>query len=289
MLKFAMKFGFLAALAGGAAVATFGADRCVDWMRNGQARVKEQINEFQGMSAELRKIRNRVDTLDREIAELKETALREELGAENLEADIKERQSTLEHLRKNLEKANSILNTDVNAFNIGGVTYTRKEIEQDVADKMRLFKVHEDTVAQLRKTLLTRRNALQIAQENVARGKAVRQELAGRVDELSAQLEHYKAREIYAEAVAMDFDAREFNTEIGEARQLLAKFERKLMVKNRMLDDQIRVGSGSGHVAGIDYEETDRPAANVSDELALLLERTDADGSKTAMVVLRDD
>ena len=56
---------------------------------------------------------------------------------------------------------------------------------------------------------------------------------------MPAKLERYKARQYYAEAVAMDFDARDFNTEIGDARQSLAKFEQKLDIKNQLLDERV--------------------------------------------------
>ena len=92
MLKFMIKTALVGALAAGATVALVGPDKVEHWVFASKQAVEEKINEYQGMTAELRKIESRVERLDREIAELKENALREELEIQNLEEEMDERE-----------------------------------------------------------------------------------------------------------------------------------------------------------------------------------------------------
>lgn len=272
MLKFLFKTALVAALVGGVAVAFVGPDRVEHWVHASKSAVEEKISEFQGMTSELRKIDARVDRLDSEIADLKENVLKEEFEIQNLDKEIQGREEGLQYLRNNLEKADELLLAEDAFFTIRGIHYTRNEIEQDVAEKMRLYQVQEDTLAQLRMTRQTRQAALDMAHENVARGQAVREDLIGKVRLMQAKLERYKARQFYAEAVASDFDAREFNTEIGEARQSLSRFEQKLEVKSRLLDEQMRVAANEdGVVSGIDYTKTAEVELSLHEQLSTLL------------------
>ena len=272
MFKFLMKSAALTTLVAGTTFAAFGSDTVMNWLRSSKEKVQEQISELQGMNAELNKVRDRVNELDQEVLELKESALKEQMEVENLEQQVHERQQTLDHLRRNLEKANTLLSQPGDHFSIQGITYTRREIEHDVAEKMRMFEVQQDTMAQLSQTMNTRKNALQLKQENVTRSKTLRHELMAQVQLLTAQVERYKARQVYAEAMTSEFDAQEFNTAIGETRQMLAAFEKKLAVKNRMLDDQIRIAVDGSHVAGIDYNAENKPQYNnIQEELSALL------------------
>jgi septal ring factor EnvC (AmiA/AmiB activator) len=270
MIKFLMRSVFLGALSAGALFAFGGTDQVMGWFQDSRQAVTEKINEFQGMSAELRKIESRVGRLDKEIQSLKENAIREDVEVRNLEQEVSDREEALERLRTNLEKANTLIETESDFFRIGGETYSRIEVERDVADKIRLYKVQEETMAHLRQTHMTHRNALALARENVNRGEAVRAELSSKVRLLKAKLERYKAREVYAEAVATDFDAQEFNTAMGETRSLFAKFETKLEVKNRMLDQRKKISNNS-QVTGIDYEAPEKAPVDVRSELSRLL------------------
>ncbi len=278
------RFLFKSALLGtGALIAlglAYGPDQLRSWVREGKQAVKEQISEYQGMSKELRTIQRRVDELDGEIRKLKESAVRSEIEVRNLEEEVEQRESSLNHLEGNLEKANVLLGGDATCYMIGGVSYTRGEVEGDVQDKIELFKVQQSTHQHLRETLMAHRNALALAKENVARGEVVRTELRSKVRLLEAQLKRFEAKKVYHEAVAKDFITNEFNTGLGEARKLLADFENKLAVKNRMLDEQMKVETTS-KVTGIDYSEPERPA-DVRAQLSMILH---GEGNSAILVV----
>jgi len=259
----------------------------IAWARQGKETIKNEISEIQGMSAELRSIEGRIGDLEGEVRRLKESAIREEVEVQHLDAETQQRQKQVEKLKANLEKAQSLLTSGGERFRIGNAEYTRSEVERDVADKIELYKVQQETLGQLHATLDTHRSALAIARENVSRGDALKGELASKVRLLQAKLEKHRAREVYADAVATDFDARDINTEIGEVRSLFAKFETKLEVKSRMLDERMKVSSNS-RVSGIDYEAKEGSVSkNVVDQLnELFAAKAPAPAAAPAVVIV---
>jgi peptidoglycan hydrolase CwlO-like protein len=270
MFKFLFKSGLIGMLGAGAVYASGGADEVMDWFKDQKQVVEHKISEMKGMPAELRRIERRVDDLDQEIRRLKEDQFSQEHAVKKTEQDLKDRGNTMKILKSNLEKAQNLLSNDAEYFRIGPATYSRQEVESDVAEKIRLFRVQEETLAHLRQTYVTHQNAIAMAAENVQRGETLRTELQSKVRLLHAKLEKYKARQIYAETIALDFDAQEFNTEIGETRKMFAEFEEKLAVKNRVLDERLKIEDNSS-VLGINYDADTNKPFDVRNELTNLL------------------
>ena len=274
------------ALGVGALSCLYGKDQVLDWFHHGKQKLEAKIDEFQGMSSELARIQESVHSLEGEVRELKEQSIREEVEVDHLKQETNDRQTGIDKLRKNLEKAQTLLATEGDRFLIAGQNYARADVERDIAEKIDLYKVQQETLAQLRQTLQVHESALVMARENVTRGEQLKGELGGKVRLLQAKLEKHRAKEVYAEAVASDFDSNEFNTEIGNVRSLFSKFETKLEVKGRMLDERMKVSSAT-RVGGIDYEASDRPAAtNVAEKLSQLLGTSPA-AAPAAVVVIQ--
>lgn len=287
MFKFIGKTILLGAVGAGALGLLYGKDQVVAWAKQGKESIKNGIDEIQGMNAELCSIQARVGDLEGEVRRLKENAIREEVEVQHLDAETQQRQKQVEKLKANLEKAQSLLTSGGERFRIGSAEYARAEVERDVSDKIELYKVQQETLGQLQATLDTHRSALALARENVSRGEALRTELSSKVRLLQAKLEKHQAREVYADAVATDLDARDINTQIGEVRSLFAKFETKLEVKSRMLDERMKVASNS-RVSGIDYEAKDGSVSkNVVDQLnEVLAARPAAPAAEPAVVIV---
>lgn len=282
MIRFLVKSAVLGTLATGTLWMTVGPQQVKSWVRDGKKAVQEQIDEYQGMDRRLRKIEGEIGDLDQEIKRLKETAYKAEVEVKNLEEEVAQREEDLTGLKTNLEKAHHLLDSDMNSFRIGGINYTRGEVEGDVEAKIELYNVQQSTLAHLRETLMTHRNALTMARENVKRGEVVKVDLQSQVRLLRAKLQRFEARKVYHEAVAADFDAQEFNTDIGQCRKLISEFEDQLVVKNKLLDESLRVDPKS-HVAGIDYQAPER-AEDVMTRLSLIL-----DGDSEATLVVIED
>lgn len=271
MIRFALRTALLGAMAVGSAAAVFGPEQIRHWAESGKQTVEQKLKQCHTLENDLKEIREKVAALDQEILELKEKTLSETVQIEGIQQEIQDRAAGVENLRENLERADALLNSNLVQFRIRGLSYTRAEIETDVQDKMHLYQVQRDTLRQLRETLEVRTGALALLKENTERGQSLREELQGKVRLLEAGLEKLRAREAYAEAVTTDFDAQEFSTQIGDARQALASFEQKLEVKNRLLDERLKISAEHSAVAGIDYTAPAEKTASLQQDLRKVL------------------
>lgn len=283
MFRFIGKTLVLGSLGVGALSCLYGREQIAAWLHHGRQEIVAKIDEIQGMKGELRGIESRVQSLESEIRELREHSVGEEVEVQRLDQEADGRRQALDRLHQNLAKAQELLATNADRFVIGTRAYTRAEVEHDVAAKLDLFQVQKETLAQLEQTLEVRRGALAMAKENVARGEALKSELTGKLRLLEAKVEKQRAREVYAEAVTGDFDAAEFQTAIGEVRQLCAKFETKLEVKDRLLDERLRLASGE-KPSGIDYDARVPAADDVNERLSQLLGAKPAPAPAVAIV-----
>lgn len=173
MFKFIGKSILFGTLGAGALGLLYGKDQVLAWARQGKETLKNEISEIQGMNSELHSIEGRVGDLEGEVRRLKESAIREEVEVQHLDAETQQRQKQVEKLKANLEKAQSLLTSGGERFRIGNGEYARTEVERDVADKIELYKVQQETLGQLQATLETHRSALAIARENVNRGESL--------------------------------------------------------------------------------------------------------------------
>jgi hypothetical protein len=177
--------------------------------------------------------------------------VRRQVDVEYLEDLIGEKDESHQKLESALERASELLEEGRESYRIGGRTYDRDEVERDAAEKLKIYKIQGETLDNLKETQRTKQSTLEMARSNVANAECVKAELIAKVRFLKADLEKYKAKEIFAESVNSGDLAAEFTTEIGKTHKLLAEFEKQLEIKDRILDERIRVNGE--YVGGIDY------------------------------------
>ena len=98
---------------------------------------------------------------------------------------------------------------------------------------------------------------------------------------LKAQLDRFKAKEVYAETVNVHEPGVEFKTLMGKTQKMMAEFEKQLEVKDRLLDERIRLGGD--FVSGIDYAaEENVPSEDIAEEITHYFKKNEA-SQKIAM------
>jgi hypothetical protein len=162
-------------------------------------------------------------------------------------------------LKDALDRAADLLADKNDYYLIGGHRYTYNEVARDAAEKMKLYKVQDETLTNLKRTLDTKQKTLCLAEENVTKSESIKGELRAKVKYMKAQLDRYTAKEVYAETVKVEDSHFEFKTLIGQTQKMLSDFEKQLEVKDRLLDERINLGGG--YVGGIDYENTGKESA----------------------------
>jgi len=253
-MKTLFKLSFLAVAVIGVLAALVNPEKIMLYAGTGKRIIQEKIDEAQGLETKLALLDTKVEGLDEEIAELKTEVVRRQIDVEYLEDLVSEKTESHEKLAAALARASELLDEAKDTYRIGHRAYTFAEISRDAAEKLKLYKIQGETLQNLLQTLETKRSTLKMAADNVANAGNLRNELVAKVRYLKAELEKFKAKEIYVETVKTQDLAAEFKTEIGQTQKMLAEFEKQLQVKDRMLDEKIRLNTD--YVGGIDYTTT---------------------------------
>jgi len=248
-----MRWGLLATLLGGSAVALVGSDKARLYFKSGKDSVMSALNDIQGLESRLGLIHTQIGGLDDEVRDLKRQAVRHKVEMERLREGVAARETALDKQAVVLERVSDLLDQGSAEYTIGRTIYTRNEVERDATEKLSIYNVQAETLRSLKETLATKENAAVIAEENVSRAEALRVELQAKVGLLEAQLEKFRAREAFAATVENYVSTEEIDSDLARAREMIREFEEELEVKDRMLEEQLR--NGPEHPSsGIDYE-----------------------------------
>lgn len=279
------RLGLLTTLVGGSAVALFGTDRVKLYLEHGKETVLSAIDDAQGMEAKLSLIRTQIDGLDRSVRDLREEAVSRKVETEDMRREIAERQRSLERQMSVLDQASDLLAKKSETYTIGRTVYTRQEVEKDAADKLQLYRVQQETLKSLKETLATKEKALELADQNVGRAIALKSELQGKIGLLEAKLQKFRAREAFAATVDDGVSTVALDSDLAKAREMIQGFEKKLEVKDRMLDERMK-SSGAQPKGGIDYTVTSEGEANLVGMIRAAIGRADAVVAPSPSVVV---
>jgi len=233
----------------------------------GKRLIQEKIEEAQGLETKLALVETRVCSLDREINRLNTEMVRRQVDVEYLEDLVSEKVEAHENLRRAMKSASELLAEGRENYKINGRTYTHAEVSRDASEKLKIFRIQSETIDNLNQTLNTKKNTLQMARENVVNAESIKGELIAKVRFLKADLEKFKAKEVFAETKSTGDLTAEFKTEIGKTQKMLADFEKQLNVKERILDERIRINGD--FVGGIDYTS---PRVIIDEDVAAAIE-----------------
>ena len=255
-----LKYGFYASVLAGAAYVFVGPDKLLSFASQGERLIKEKLDS-QTLEDQLEDVRDRIEGLDHELGRLKHDVIERRVEIDTLSMQIGNREGELSRLQRNLEKAREYLAEDRATYRLSGITYSLAEIEADAELKFQEYRTKEEALANLSQTLEIKKHALKVSNENVHRAQALRSDLDGKTRLLAAELQRFRAKEVYAESVDQGVRTEELKTELGKAQQALRDFEKKLAVEDRMLQERMKLAAG-GEPGGIDYEAV---AINVED------------------------
>lgn len=266
MLWSLTRIGLLATLVGGSTIALVGSDRARVYYETGKEAIVSAIDEAQGLEAKLKLIRTQIRSLDKEQRRIKEEAIESTVELEALRHDVASRRVALEKQAALLEKVSAMLGSGEARYVIAGRGYSREEVERDAAEKLALFDVQKDTLANLDETLATKEKAQQMASENVSRAEALRSDLRAQVSLLEARLEKYRAKQDFAATVEDVVDTAEIDSALARARERIAEFSKQLEVKDRMLDERLK-RSATQPAKGIEYEVSEGSATDLASRI----------------------
>jgi hypothetical protein len=288
MFSMLTRLGLLSTLGVGSAVAFFGGDRVKLYYENAKESVISAIDEAQGMEAKLGLIRTQINSLDKEERRLKSDAIRNNIDVDSLRSDIEARRASLAKQADLLDRVSKMLADGSAQYSIAGRAYDRAAVERDAAEKLAVFTVQKDTLANLEETLATKEKAQLMAAENVGRAAALRVELKAQLSLLEAKLDKYRAKQNFAATVEEVVDTGDIDSALTRAKEMMRDFSKDLEVKDRMLDEQLK-GAEAQPTTGISYDDSAVSSADLAARIRAALEGRTSDEVAVTFHAARTD
>lgn len=270
MLSTLARLGLLGTLVGGSTIALVGGERAKLYFESGKEAVLSAIDEAQGMESKLRLIRTQINSLDSEEKRIKTDAIRNNVEVDALRKDIEKRESSLARQAALLQKVSGMLGDGSVQYVIAGRAYDRSAIESDAAEKLAIYNVQKETLASLKETLATKEKAVEIAATNVSRAASLRTDLRAQVALLEAKLEKFRAKQDFAATVDEVVDTDQIDSALTRAKAMIQDFSKDLEVKDRMLDEQLKV-SKTDKASGINYDSDGTAAQDIAAKIRVAI------------------
>jgi len=242
-----------AAVLGIGAVALLGTDVC-SYGRTMFGNVREAVRSEIDPEFELDRIRGKVEDLMPEVRQHMKVVAEQVVDVRNMQAGIEEKQGQMQNQKASLLALRSDLDSGQNEFEYRQVSYTRNEVESDLADRFSAYRLLEASLDRDVRILKATKATLKANQKNLDSMLSRKQELAVTVSELEARLKQIQATETVN---AMQVD----DTQLSDVEDLLQRLNRDLDVRETMLETE-------GHVLEhIPIEESNVPETDLISEI----------------------
>ncbi len=212
--------------------------------KNVRTAVKSEISpEF-----ELSRIRCEVDNLMPEIRHHMTVVAEQSVDVKDMDRAVTEKESSLSKQKDSILALRSDLDSGLSRYTYKAVSYTRGEVEADLAHRFDSYRTTEEALKRDRQILTALRDTLRANQKKLDSMLSKKQDLVVKVAQLEARLKQVQA----AEAVN--------SIEIDDSR--LANVEKLIKDVNRQLDVRESLLETEGHVLGRIPVEDDAPAGD---------------------------
>jgi chromosome segregation ATPase len=232
-----------AALAGGLLL---GSD-AVSYLKTFGGNVREAVKSEISVEFELDRIKDEVDNLMPEIRRHLTVVAEQSVDVKDLERDLADKESSLTRQKDAILALRSDLDSGRDQFTYKAVSYSRGEVEADLAHRFDSYRTVEDCVKRDRQILTAQRDMLRANQKKLDTMLSRKQDLVVKVAQLESRLKQVQAAETIN------------SIEIDDSR--LAQVERLIKDMNHALDVRESVLETEGQFIGrIPVEEAAAPA-----------------------------
>lgn len=212
-----------------------GAD-ALSYLRTFGGNVRDAVKSEISVEFELDRIRDEVDNLMPEIRRHMTIVAEQSVDVKDLDRDLAEKEASLSRQKEAILALRTDLETGKDSFTYRAVSYSRGEVEADLAQRFESFCTAEDCVKRDRQILTAQRDTLRANQKKLDTMLSRKQDLIVKVAQLEARLKQVQA----AEAVN--------SIEIDDSH--LAHVEKMIKDMNHALDVRESVLETEGQVLG---------------------------------------
>jgi hypothetical protein len=199
------------------------------YMRTASSELGREIRNATPIAFELKRLDDFTKVLIPDIQANQRVAAQLDVETEYAEREIKEMCLAQDEARGQMQKLRIALDESRETFEFGGKTFTRPEVEQDLARRLERF---DNVAAQLtskEKILTARRRTLEAATDKIRQYEHQRDLLVEKSESLQAEL---KLLEVAQTAGGFRFD----NSKLAQAKELALEVEKKVRTLQKVVE-----------------------------------------------------
>ncbi|MBI4578717.1 MAG: hypothetical protein HY718_03390 [Planctomycetes bacterium] len=233
MILKAVKYGAVGvaglALVGGL---LFGTD-AISYLRSSAHSVQVAVKDAVPIEFELKRARDMLDEIIPEMHANVRLIAQEEVEVAGLKADIEQGTTALAAERTRVAKLRDMLTVQQVSYVVGGQSYSREQVKDELARQFDRFKEAEMVMAGKRRLLETREKSLQGAIAVLDRTRAQKTRLEDQIESLAGQYRLVKAASV-GSTVNID------NSKLAQTERLISEVKKRLDVAERVLAHEAR-------------------------------------------------
>lgn len=219
------------------------------YLRTFGSQMRQAVKQEISVEFELQRIRDEVESLMPEIRRHMRTVAEQSVDVKDLERVLAERKKGVEEQRAAILTLRKDLESGRGEYVYRSVSYSRREVEADLAHRFESYQSAEKSVERDQRILEAQRETLRANQQRLDGMQARRQDLSVQVAQLEARLKQVQAAESLQLSPLDD-------SRLASVERLIGEMNRTLDVREALLESEGRV-SGRIPVEGDEAPPTD--------------------------------
>jgi hypothetical protein len=195
--------------------------------------VKTAMKDAVPIEFELKRARDLLEDIIPEMQANIRLIAQEEVEVAALKGDIVRCEQATSQQNVRVSKLREALDSDRTRFTFAGMTYTRRQVKEDLARQFDRLKEAELVLAGKKRLLDTREKSLQAAMQIVERTRSQKAQLEDQIEALAAQ-----HRLVKAAAVGSKFKVD--HSKLAQTEKLIRQIKKRLDVAERVLAHEAR-------------------------------------------------
>ncbi|GIX00347.1 MAG: hypothetical protein KatS3mg111_3679 [Pirellulaceae bacterium] len=228
-------------LVGAVGLAVLGWSGAWSYVKTGYQTASETVQDRVPIEWEIKRARQMIEDIRPEIAKNLELVAREEVAVERLAKEVAKKEDLLARSREEILQLKNDLQSGSVRFVYAGRSYSRDQVQEDLANRFKQFKVHEQTTAKLHQILTARQKNLDAARRKLDEMLAAKRELEVEVENLQARLTMVQVAHTSNPVVLDDGQLSRTRTLLDDIRTRIDVAERTVAAEGA-LDGFIPVG-----------------------------------------------
>ncbi|MEM8736252.1 MAG: hypothetical protein AAGG44_18625, partial [Planctomycetota bacterium] len=200
------------------------------YVRTGYKAASQAVSDSVPIEWELKRARDMIEELKPEIEKNLQVVAREEVGVQQLAAEIESKETLLAKSQEDILRLKGDLEKGVR-FVYRGRSYSENQVREDLSRRFKKYKDYEATTEKLTQVLAAREKNLDAARSKVEEMVAARRELEIEVENLQARMTLLDVART-SSPVALD------DSHLSDTKQLLQDIRTRIEVADKMVANE---------------------------------------------------